>query len=1632
MAINWDALDKKYGKATEKASPKSNVTNVKSSINWDALDEKYGSKQVKYDSPIGPQLDNNLMRQKSKDLSNLKPFNSETVAKKIGLTPSTKFDYTPKLPSELDRLKTMGSQGINKLVEGVKEIVKNPSKLNQNGVKILKEGANRIANPTPKQKKQDIKELSTNPVAAFASKATDYATLGLSDKAIKSSPEGKKLVEDMQKNSPNASTIGALAGSIIPWSGAEAGIAKAGGKFLTKKVAEQTAKLALKDVAANLGKRAIIGGGAGAITMGTQTAIEGNKPQDILKSAALGTGMGVGGELVGAGLGKLGSIIFGKIKAKVPLTVAEEAHVKANPQAFKAAKDAVQVEKTIQLVRGKIAYGKVLTESERKVVLDNPYKFNYSDVKSIVNTHQNINDIPDFLLRPEERIIKQNALKVESDTITPPENINALKGNVEVPAANNVTENPTFKTYDDAQKAIDDYTDELSAKHGESEVLHTDPFKDSTTYGKNYITGEASKLSKPEVDKLASMYVSRDQFVIDEKKTSIDNITSKLDFNKYDSKNDWVTDGKGVENVIESLYSDNTGMYGQNYNKQYKTSEELKNAIYNKLIHTIPDFPDEYIGDYKAAKSIADNEGKGVSPFGKSLKPFVNQVDDIFDAITGDVQIKPQVIDTVAENAPTGFKGLEPGDPNYKPLNVETDKNNFDKARTWIDGHEQAAKDRIADYFKGTRLNSGLPVDLIADLTIVGASKIARGAVDIAEWSTLMVKEYGETIRPHLQEIYDKSKQTINEKMEQFAGNKDFPDTTKYISTKTVKGESGNIIKKAYESTIDDLYSIKGVNEESYMKALNTRQVDMIANRSLTTGLVDIKGNVVNESLKDITKEIPKNKELAFSDYMINRHAPSWLEQGRKVFPEEAGVTADVARFKAAKYETDNPEFKQLADRVIKYQQALTKTWLVDNGFMKAETWDTLVKKYPDYTPFQREFADIEKVGKSQSTKGGFVNQTNPIKKATGSIRKLIDPIDTIIERTGQYIKTVKRNDAMMPIVSELQKNPKAYEGVISIVEPKSATLSADALVDVNKILQEDGIDGLIAKFNEPWERQNFLANKGGAVEKGRNIVTVMQNGAPIHLKVNDMDFLKAISNLNPQQATAITRTVGKVTGMMKTLTTGINPVFGLARNIWRDLVTGYVNSKTINANPLRYAQYMWDLTRAVGNTIAEPLGRAEFLPKKLQTLFKKGGNPMAFFKDIGGGGHVSSISSDRNLLKKAKDSIMPKSLKQKVASVPGKILGGIESLNNTLEAAPRLAEAKRVLKKGGTTDEALFESQDLTVNFSKKGNVTKEFDAAVPYLNAAVQGLDKVARVYNPASSGWKNVANSVAKSVYAITIPTIILYAAVNHDDPDYNMLSDYQKDNYFNIPNGDGTFTKIPKPREQGVVFGSLIERTLRLFKDKDPEAFKRFGDTVKQNFMPPYKWIFTPLSETKLFDESNPGYDWRGNPIESQSMQNLSPKNRYDEKTSEPSKFIGGRFNLSPKKLDALAKSYLGGIAQMGLPALTKGKNIMDVLKAQITTDPAYSNDIMNDFYKELDKLQKKANDKDFESGTKGAADTKQKTVEELYVTQMNVFKKAIDTINNRIKETPDDTQKRNLRLGMLSVAKAAIKYSKQIP
>lgn len=782
-----------------------------------------------------------------------------------------------------------------------------------------------------------------------------------------------------------------------------------------------------------------------------------------------------------------------------------------------------------------------------------------------------------------------------------------------------------------------------------------------------------------------------------------------------------------------------------------------------------------------------------------------------------------------------------------------------------------------------------------------------------------------------------------NERIDKFSqveDNPQIPNTADQIQSKTGK-ESVPLLTRANEAYIkgvDNLHRINqfdqqikdvtggsNASDSTYKLALNSRGSDMISRQILEKNLVDSQGNVIGDSLKSVAKNIPKGQQSAFEDYLIAKHSITRMGRGEKVYSDNKNMTIQKAQAIVDNYEKSNPKFKEVAQKYYDYNNKLGQAWLVDTGILSQKQWDGYREANPHYVPNNRIFTDLEKQAQFGS-KRGFANQTNPVKRAEGSQRQIVSPIESTIENTAKYVKTAKQNEVSQTLYRNILKNPEAFKAWGEVVHDQPNA-------DVNQMLHDEGIDGVLNEVTKSFEQKPDLT-------KG-NIVSALVDGQRVHMRIHDPQLLEALTNLSPHAQNFVMDTVGKVTKFMKVVTTGLNPVFGLTRNIFRDIPHAFIASKTTN-NPLIFSK---DLVQSIVSVFGDG---------KLYNDFKNFG-----------GGHSSSVAADRNLLAQTKEKLLPSNgLKQSAKRVLSKPFHILENMNNAVESAPRLAEFKRT--QNGTYDskiQALYNANDVTTNFNKFGNYTKQADQLFPYLNAAVQGLDQLGRMFK------ENKTATLTKATATLTMPAIALYF-MNHNDPNYNQVSNFTKDNYFLIPKGDGTFFKVAKPRELGMVFSTGVERVLRAFADHDPKAFQDFGNNFLQNFLPPgASGAVSGFGQkgltgvpTGMLGDTIAGpiqslasnKDFANRDIVPRDLAQLSPRLQYDAKTSEPAKFIGNLLNSSPKQLDYLVKSYGGVLGQLGVPLTTKGGSLGDTLKQQITADPTFSNDISRNFYDQKSK------------------------------------------------------------------------------
>ncbi|MEK4142136.1 LPD38 domain-containing protein [Paenibacillus sp. FSL M7-0547] len=761
---------------------------------------------------------------------------------------------------------------------------------------------------------------------------------------------------------------------------------------------------------------------------------------------------------------------------------------------------------------------------------------------------------------------------------------------------------------------------------------------------------------------------------------------------------------------------------------------------------------------------------------------------------------------------------------------------------------------------------------------------------------------------------------------------------------------------RAYTALVDDLHGLNKQdklleeimgeklpsNQRIHDLGLASRGADVVSKRIITDDLVDSQGQVVGESLKSILAPMKslmkRNKHIYvdFEDYLLNKHAVTRFDRGEKVFRDDLGWTPEFGTQKAAEYEEMFPQFKEMADNLYAFQNQMVQSWLVDTGMISQDVANAWFEANPYYVPNKRYFSELEKTGKSKGgkSKQGYGNQSVPVKgyQTGGSQRLIISPIEAMIENVDGFVKSAKRNQVMQQYVRNIKRAPEDFADWAEVVK------QPEKPEDIAKIALEDGgLEEVLFRFSADFDK----AMQRTQLDKD-NVVRALIDGDPVHVKIKDKQLLSALTALGPEQSGVVLRWIGKLTNTMKLLTTGNNPVFSLTRNLFRDIPQAYIASTTSD-NPIAFAS---DL---ISSAIDIGLRRRAYKD----------------FLNVGGG-HASAIASDRDLLRQSKNAVLPQSGFTRAHRT---LRDGYENFLNAVEIAPRLSEFKRIQAQGGDLHAALMAAQDLTVNFKRRGALSGEVDKIFPYFNATMQGLDKTVRTYKD------NPTKAIMKSVLAVTLPTMALYA-LNYDDPEYKKLSNRTKDAFLMIPRGDGTFIKIAKPQEQGSIFSDIPERLMRLFAEEDPAAFRDFADRMRTTFIPPGIQGMTGkrgvigglLGDTIL----GPGVDvvanesWSGAQVVPAYLDNLSPGLQADAKTTNIARKIGELtygtpIEQSPKKLDYLARQYTGWLGQFGQPLLTSGGDAGYALEQQMVADPVFSNDLSSEFYHYKDKLDQANND-----------------------------------------------------------------------
>lgn len=453
-----------------------------------------------------------------------------------------------------------------------------------------------------------------------------------------------------------------------------------------------------------------------------------------------------------------------------------------------------------------------------------------------------------------------------------------------------------------------------------------------------------------------------------------------------------------------------------------------------------------------------------------------------------------------------------------------------------------------------------------------------------------------------------------------------------------------------------------------------------------------------------------------------------------------------------------------------------------------------------------------------------------------------------------------------------------------------------------------------------------------GKSDVDNNVFTVWQNGEKKSYQAAP-ELYDAMTNMNRKTFAAWQKALMAPADIMRAGATG-TPAFGLF-NFARDTFTAGLYSRNITV----------PLLEPLANSF---IGAYKIVAdKKLYNEFKAAGVPM-----------TTRIKAERASLKWQQLRETP------IIKQAAIIYDAFTRLNAVLEEAPRMGEFAAARRKGKSIEEAGFDAREVTMDFGRGGDVSRQINRIIPFFNVTLQSADRLLRELK------QNPVRLTARIGSYLLIPAAIEWLMFNGEDWYEDMPNDL-KDNYLFMRFGDD-LVKVPIPQELAFLIGG-VKRSLSAMYNNDPDAMNEWAENTLNTFLPDFIPAFLkPFIEWEtqynFFTEQN---------VVPKNLQNLPDKEQYNIYTSMAAIKIGAALNLSPVQVDNLIRNIGAttattlnaaiGDTMLGRDNELPAKNLNEApVIGRFGYTPGKRSQNIDDFYKLYEETSKDVNAYDKEA------------------------------------------------------------------
>lgn len=558
------------------------------------------------------------------------------------------------------------------------------------------------------------------------------------------------------------------------------------------------------------------------------------------------------------------------------------------------------------------------------------------------------------------------------------------------------------------------------------------------------------------------------------------------------------------------------------------------------------------------------------------------------------------------------------------------------------------------------------------------------------------------------------------------------------------------------------------------------------------------------------------------------------------------------------------------------------------DGFESQKILQTLAEKYDirKYNQIADELYAYQREG-LEMLKGSGIISDESYKQITAANQKYV-PFNRIMDEVDDYLglPTNKGYLGTNP-VKKLKGSERAIKSPLDSIIAN--TYKVESAVSKNRVAKS------VANLRNVSEDMQEVIHK--VSKSAPDTISVWENGQKVFYKV-PKDVADSVKGLNEENMNTLIKMASWPSKILRQNATGRNIDF-MIPNVVRDQFDATLNSK------YGYKPFV---------------GYVDGLIHLINYKYGGGDEVVESWMDSGGKMFFDEMSGRKSL----KDQVSSAEGESVLRRFLGSLTGGVETIGDFSELPTRIGLYKNALDKTGNELIASKEAREATLDFARMGAKMKVANSLVPFLNASVQGFDKMARTFADDPKTFSLKMGALA----GLPALSVSLYNNFFHGE-EYAEIPDFVKASNFVLltggrdKEGNPIYLTLPKGHIAPIVANPL-DNFVTWLAGNNPKTFSQLALSTLSDAMPVVGegdsfseiakntgWGLAPQAIKVPMELTSNYNSFRGEDIVPYYLEDAQPYEQAFDSTEVPYKLAGAVTNQSPLRVKHFLESTLAG-------------------------------------------------------------------------------------------------------------------------